>query len=72
MAKEASPDRRGPEHSLPLSMADQVRLAEARGWETAYEGHRARVFSEVGAFYWTALAPDIVNPGRVEQGSASV
>jgi len=27
---------------------------------------------EVGAFYWTALAPDIVNPGRVEQGSTSV
>jgi hypothetical protein len=48
MAKEASPDRRGPEHSLPLSMADQVRLAEARGWETAYEGHRARVFSQRG------------------------
>lgn len=27
---------------------------------------------EVGAFYWTALAPDIVNPGREEQGSVSV
>lgn len=27
---------------------------------------------EVDAFYWTALAPDIVNPGREEQGSASV
>jgi len=27
---------------------------------------------EVGAFYWTVLAPDIVNPGREEQGSASV
>ena len=26
---------------------------------------------EVGAFYWTALAPDIVNPGREEQGSVS-
>jgi hypothetical protein len=25
--------------------------------------------SEVGAFYWTVLAPDIVNPGREEQGS---
>ena len=22
--------------------------------------------SEVGAFYWTVLAPDIVNPGREE------
>lgn len=27
---------------------------------------------EVGAFYWTATAPDIVNPGREEQGSVSV
>jgi len=27
---------------------------------------------EVGAFYWTVLAPDIVNSGRVEQDSASV
>ena len=24
--------------------------------------------SEVGAFYWTDVAPDIVNPGREEQG----
>jgi hypothetical protein len=24
--------------------------------------------SEVGAFYWTALAPDIVNSEREEQG----
>jgi hypothetical protein len=28
--------------------------------------------SEVGAFYWTDMAPDIVNPGREEQGSVSV
>ena len=28
--------------------------------------------TEVGAFYWTALAPDIVNSGREEQGSISV
>jgi hypothetical protein len=27
---------------------------------------------EVGAFYWTVLAPDIVNSGREEQGSVSV
>jgi hypothetical protein len=27
---------------------------------------------EVDAFYWTVLAPDIVNPGREEQGSFSV
>ena len=28
--------------------------------------------SEVGAFYWTDWAPDIVNSGREEQGSVSV
>ena len=28
--------------------------------------------SEVDVFYWTVLAPDIVNPGREEQGSFSV
>ena len=27
---------------------------------------------EVGAFYWTVPAPDIVNSGREEQGSVSV
>jgi hypothetical protein len=27
--------------------------------------------TEVGAFYWTALAPEIVNSGREEQGSVS-
>jgi hypothetical protein len=28
--------------------------------------------SEVGAFYWTVPAPDIVNLGREEQGLVSV
>jgi hypothetical protein len=28
--------------------------------------------TEVGAFYWTVPAPNIVNPGREEQGSVSV
>jgi hypothetical protein len=28
--------------------------------------------TEVGAFYWTASAPVIVNPGREEQGLVSV
>ena len=32
----------------------------------------AIVNNEVDAFYWTVLAPDIVNPGREEQGSFSV
>jgi len=38
--------------------------------------HRLRSYRlqriEVGAFYWTVLAPDIVNPGREEQGPVSV
>ena len=29
-------------------------------------------WSEVGAFYWTVSAPDIVNSGRDEQGSISL
>jgi hypothetical protein len=33
---------------------------------------RPRAQSEVGAFYWTAPAPDIVNSGREEQGLVSV
>jgi hypothetical protein len=28
--------------------------------------------SEVGAFYWTVPAPDIVNSGREEQGLVSI
>ena len=32
------------------------------------ERHRG----EVGAFYWTDLAPDIVNSGQEEQGLVSV
>ena len=37
---------------------------------TGKAGERAGF--EVGAFYWTVLVPDIVNPGREEQGSVSV
>lgn len=29
-------------------------------------------WGEVGAFYWTVSAPDIVNPGREEQDLVSV
>ena len=32
----------------------------------------AYAITEVGAFYWTDLAPDIVNSGREEQGLVSV
>jgi len=39
-------------------------------WRKAAEDANAQ--PEVGAFYWTDMAPDIVNPGREEQGSVSV
>jgi len=35
-----------------------------------YDWHTGQ--TEVGAFYWTVLTPDIVNLGREEQGSVSV
>ncbi|QPN60220.1 hypothetical protein H8F24_01580 [Synechococcus sp. CBW1002] len=41
-------------------------------WMPILVGEQAIGKSEVGAFYWTVPAPDIVNPGRVEHGSASV
>jgi len=38
-----------------------------------YSSARPRVRNtEVGAFYWTVQAPDIVNSGREEQGSVSL
>ncbi|MFN9622350.1 MAG: hypothetical protein ACK587_05890, partial [Cyanobacteriota bacterium] len=30
------------------------------------------LLAEVGSFYWTVPAPDIVNPGREGQGSISL
>jgi hypothetical protein len=39
----------------------------------SFSGSQAQALNnEVDAFYWTVLAPDIVNPGREEQGSFSV
>ena len=40
-------------------------------WEELEQAY-APQFSEVGAFYWTVPAPDIVNLGREEQGLVSV
>ena len=34
--------------AAPLTLAEQVRLAEARGWQMAYDSHRAHVFSQRG------------------------
>jgi hypothetical protein len=41
------------------------------GWAEGQSGDECRL-CEVDAFYWTDMAPDIVNPGREEQGSFSV
>jgi len=38
----------------------------------AFREQRGEEVFEVGAFYWTDVTPDIVNPGRVEQGLVSV
>jgi IS5 family transposase len=42
------------------------------GFRVAMRPGKRRALPEVGAFYWTDMAPDIVNPGREEQGSVSV
>jgi len=47
------------------------RCPSARSSQLAVRTGRC-VPPEVGAFYWTDMAPDIVNPGREEQGSVSV
>jgi hypothetical protein len=49
---------------LVLSMATRQRSSTAEPC--------GEMPAEVDAFYWTVLAPDIVNPGREEQGSFSV
>jgi predicted nucleic acid-binding protein len=48
--------------------------SEAAHWYSELVSHRERLARpiEVGAFYWTVLAPDIVNSGREEQGSVSL
>jgi hypothetical protein len=44
-------------------LADQSAVSSGDG-----DSHSG-VVGEVGAFYWTVLAPDIVNPGREERVS---
>ena len=48
-----------------MTAVQDARLSEGRGLGAK------RAF-EVGAFYWTVPAPDIVNSGREEQASVSV
>jgi hypothetical protein len=60
-----------PDPADPLRIDQGLLLQLARA-----TGHLRAAWSythfEVGAFYWTVLVPDIVNPGREEQGSVSV
>jgi len=62
-----------------LWYAVAIKMAGAgyKGWQAwhcrdTWRDLKRCIQAEVGAFYWTFLAPDIVNPGREEQGSASV
>ena len=62
--------------ALLVAAGDQLEEQVPR---LGFEGQVAQFFddqqfrlAEVGAFYWTDLAPDIVNPGREEQGSVSL
>ena len=50
----------------------KIGLKLASLWITIRFVQRSDACCEVGAFYWTVPAPDIVNPGREEQGSVSV
>jgi hypothetical protein len=52
---------------------DVAGLIEATGFSQSHISRQlGQLQREVVAFYWTVLAPDIVNPGREEQGSVSV
>ncbi len=66
---------------LPKSRFSRMRSRQRRSGSSyaPWLGSTAKVSAaaalsliEVDAFYWTALTPDIVNPGREEQGSASM
>jgi len=58
-----------------MLLAEELKTAERRGRDhprrLAMEASGQHE-GEVGAFYWTDWAPDIVNSGREEQGSISV
>ena len=56
----------GEQDSLPLLLAQAMRNQSMAAFTAI------KAVPEVGAFYWTVLAPDIVNSRREEQGSISV
>jgi hypothetical protein len=55
-----------------LGNLKRVALAACPPAERVFASLQPAQRSEVGAFYWTVPAPDIVNSGREEQGSVSV
>ena len=57
-----------------IGLAQECLTALVFGGEGLLEGSEQLLpfLFEVGAFYWTASAPDIVSPGREEQGSFSL
>lgn len=67
LVSEGKVDRGGNLHSEATSILDNVVATPSILKLKIFE-----LKNEVGAFYWTVLAPDIVNPGREEQGLISV
>ena len=57
MEKDSGFASRSDRATPPLSMAEQVRRAEERGWEAAYESHRARIFSQRGVPVFASRGP---------------
>ncbi len=57
-------------HQLEAQTLELRRLREERLSRALDEAQKRR--DEVDGFYWTDSAPDIVNPGREEQGMVSV
>jgi hypothetical protein len=47
-------------------------VAESQLWLNAFLSDFSIVETEVVALYWTGWTPEVVNSGRVGQGSASV
>ncbi len=52
--------------------ADQAAITNVAALMPSSAGGGLIQTTEVGAFYWTAWAPEIVNCGREEQDSVSV
>ena len=72
MNEDARIDHRPYANMLRNHKARLIVLCLLSASELQISGLCDAALCEVGAFYWTDMAPDIVNPGREEQGSVSV